>query len=206
MREGLRLLLDAQPDFLVVGEASNNAATCRFVRDQCPDIILMDLLMPDGDSLQVLEQIRSERPTIKVVILTIHNDREWLYRALQAGADGYVLKQASSGELIEALRVIVKGENYLSPRMQTLLVQDFVKGWRPLPNNETPPHEMLSGRELEVLQRLADGQTNGEIASALVISASTVQTHRTRIMEKLALKTRTDLVKYALRHGLSELK
>jgi two-component system response regulator NreC len=166
----------------------------------------MDLRMPDQDGIQALKQIHCQMPNIRALILSIYDDKDSLIQALRAGACGYVLKQCSSSELIEALRVVARGQYYLSPAMQTLLIQDFLKIWRPSSCNDVPPRETLSGREIEVLQRLAEGATNAEIAAGLVISSSTVQTHRTRIMEKLGLKSRADLVKYALRHGLIDLQ
>ncbi len=205
VREGLRLLLDRQPDFRVVAEASNGRDAVRFALEACPDLLLMDISMPEMDGIQALIEIRRCLPAVRALMLTMHEDRDLFFRSLQAGAAGYLLKGASSQELLEALRVVKRGEVYLSPRMNTILVQHFLSHNQMPAPGEPAPHEVLSPREMEVLQRLAEGQTNAEIAEALVISPSTVQTHRTRILEKLRLKTRADLVKYALRHGLIDL-
>ncbi len=206
VREGLRLLLDRQPDFRVVAEAENGRDAVRFALEARPDLLLLDISMPVMDGIQALREIRRRLPTVRALMLTMHEDRDLFFRSLQAGAAGYLLKGASSQELLEALRVVMRGEVYLSPRMTTLLVQHLLnQGQLPHPD-EPAPQDVLSPRELEVLQRLAEGQTNAEIAAALVISPSTVQTHRARILEKLGLSSRADLVKYALRHGLIGLE
>lgn len=207
VREGLRLLLDAQPDFQVAAEAADGLAAVRLTAEHSPDLVLLDARMPEMDGIQALEQIHCQFPAIKVLILSMYDDEDLFFRALRLGASGYILKGASSVELIEALRIVARGQTYLSPTLAGLLVDDFRKGWRFLPCGDEPaPEAVLSTREQEVLQRLAQGQTNSEIAAALVISSSTVQTHRSRILEKLGLKSRSDVVKYALRHGLIELK
>lgn len=202
VREGLRLLLDAQPGFQVVAEAADGQGAVSLAGELCPDIVVLDVRMPVMDGIQALEQIHSQYPSIKTLILTMYDDEEVFFRAMRLGASGYVLKGASSAELSEALRVVVGGEIYLSPHMATLLVRDFQKGWSPPATDEISPDEMLSSREMEVLRRLAEGQTNAEIAAELAISASSVQTYRNRLFEKLGLKKRSDLVKYALRHGI----
>lgn len=207
VREGLRLLLDAQPDFRVAAEAADGMSAVRLTIEHSPDLVLLDVRMPEMDGIQALEQIHGQFPAIKIVILSMYEDEAIFYQALRLGASGYILKGASSAQLIEGLRIVARGQTYLSPSLTSILVNDFRKGWHCMPcGDEQTPAEVLSTRELEVLKRLAQGQTNAEIAAALVISSSTVQTHRSRILEKLGLKSRSDLVKYALRHGLIELK
>jgi DNA-binding NarL/FixJ family response regulator len=202
VREGLRLLLDNQPDFCVVAEAADGATAVRLAAETCPDVVLLDVRMPELDGLQALAQIRQQSPEIKALILTMYDDEETFFQALRIGASGYLLKGSSSSELVDALRAVLRGEVYFSAPMLSLLVDDFLRGWRPPPCQEASPEEALSSRELEVLKGLAEGQTNAEIAAELSISTSTVQTHRTRILEKLGLRTRSDLVKYALRHRI----
>jgi two-component system response regulator NreC len=205
VREGLRLILDAQPDIRVVGEAANAAEAVWLADERRPEVLILDLRLPDQNGIEVLAQLPGCSPATKVLILTVDEEPDLLFQALRAGAFGYLLKGSTSRELIEAIHVIAAGENYLSPRMTSALVREFRRGWVRPGENETPPQAVLSGREIEVLQCLAQGQTNVETAAGLVISASTVQTHRTRIFKKLNLQTRADLVKYALRHGLIQL-
>lgn len=205
VREGVRLLLEGQPDFLVVAEADNGASALRLLTECQPDILILDARMPEMDGIQTLREIRSLRHTYKVVMLSMHDEDEILLQALHLGACGYVLKSASSMELIQALRVVAGGEMYLSPQMTTLLVKDFLNGDCTPPSNEPHPAELLSARELEVFRFLAEGLTNAEIARRLVISPSTVQTHRARIQDKLGVHSRSALVKYAVRHGLTQL-
>ncbi len=205
VREGVRLLLDAQPDFRVVAEAADGTAAVRLSLECLPDIVILDVRMPEMDGLAAFKEIHAQAPKVKAVLLSMYDDRDVLLQALLSGVRGFILKGASSAELIDGLRVVAQGEVYLSPRMQSLLVEAFLAGWRTPPVDEAPPDQLLSPREQEVLLRIAQGQTNAQIAADLVISQSTVQTHRTRILEKLHLKSRSDLVKYALRHGLITL-
>jgi len=206
VREGVRLLLNAQPDFRVVAEAADGVRAVQMARECRPDLILLDLRMPEMNGLQALEEILCEQPGARVVILSMYDSGPEFFHALGMGAAGYILKGAASAEMIDALRVIAAGENYLSPRLTTLLVKEFQQIWQPAPYEGPNPGQILSSREMEVLMGLAEGKTNAEIARELFISASTVQTHRTRILEKLSLRTRSDLVKYALKHHLIRLE
>jgi DNA-binding NarL/FixJ family response regulator len=206
VREGLRLLLETQSDLQVVAEAADGPTALSVALAQEIDLLVLDFNLPELDGVSVIEGVRCQKPEVRVIVLSMHAEKDWLLRALRAGADGYVLKGAAAGELIEALRAVGRGGVFLPPALLALLIEDLRGGWRPLPCADDGPEARLSGREREVLQRLAEGETNAEIAAALVISISTVQTHRGRIFEKLQLKTRADLVKYALRHGLIQLE
>lgn len=204
VREGLRLMLERQPDFRVVGEAATGREAVRLALRTRPDVVLLDITMPDLDGIETLKEIHRHLPQVRGVILTMHEDRDLFFQALQVGAMGYVLKGGTSEELLTALRVVQRGEVYLSPRMATVLVQ-YVRQRGLLPGGdggEPRPEEVLSPREIEVLTLLAQGRTNQEIAATLTLSPSTVQTYRSRILEKLGAQTWADLVKYAVRHGL----
>jgi two-component system response regulator NreC len=192
VRQGLRMLLDAEPDMEVVAEAGNVADARRYVRGHHPEVLVLDLNMPGESSLEAIPQIREESPNTAIVVLTMQDEPAFARRALGAGALAYVLKEAADDELVEAVRRAAGGETYLNPRLGARLAAEPTEG---------PPDE-LSEREVEVLRLIALGHTNGEIASQLYLSVRTVETHRARIQQKLGLSTRAELVGYALRRGL----
>ncbi len=195
MRAGLRLLLDEQANFEVVAEAADVAGTLRAVLAHKPDVLVLDLNMPGAQSsLEALPLVVERSPGTRTVILTMQEDPEYARRALRGGALGYVLKEAADAELVEAVRRAAAGETYLNPALGVRLATT--------PEHPAGPPDNLSERELEVLQLIALGHTNGAIAEQLFLSVRTVETHRSHIQQKLVLSTRAELVRYALDHGL----
>ncbi|GMR09276.1 MAG: response regulator transcription factor [Anaerolineae bacterium] len=200
VRSGLRMLLESQEDIQIVGEAGNAAEAFEALEQLGPDVILLDISLPDISGIQVMERIREIQPELAVVALTIHEDKEYFFRMLEAGAIGYVPKRAAPEELLTAVRAAAQGQVYLYPSLATLLVKDYL-----VQDAEARDARMLDGlteRELEVLTQVADGATNAEIGNALGISPKTVARHRENIMAKLNLHSRTELVKYAIRKGI----
>ncbi len=198
LREGLKRLIDEQPDMEVVGEASNGRSTCQQVKNLRPEVVVMDVSMPDMNGVQATKRIRQECPDVKVMALTAHEEQAYLRQLLQAGASGYVLKRAASKELIHAIRVVAAGQVYLDPSVAGQVVSSFVG--RKSEQSATGGGD-LSERETEVLRLIALGHSNKEIAAQLDISVKTVETYKTRLMEKLDLHSRADIVRYALRQG-----
>jgi two-component system response regulator NreC len=199
VRSGLRMLLESQPDLEIVGEAGTAQDALRLVELLRPNLVLMDIGLPDASGIDTTLAIKQRWPEAAVVALTIHEDEEYFFRMLHAGASGYVPKRAAPEELLTAVRTAAAGEVYLYPSLAKLLVKDYVAGGRPA------QAEALSGlteREQEVLAYLAEGSSNAEIAEALTISPKTVARHRENIMAKLNLHSRADLVKYAIRKGI----
>jgi two-component system response regulator NreC len=201
VRRGIRALLETQPEIQVVGEAATGAEAITQARALVPDVVLMDIGMPDGDGLSATEQIRHELPTVNVLLLTIHDDANYLFRALKAGAAGYVLKGAEVNELLNALHSVERGEVYLQPAAAKHLVGNYLKR---ASDAEQEQLRTLTPRQREILTLIAEGLTNQQIADKLVLSPFTVATHRANIMEKLNLHNRTALIRFALRHGLIE--
>jgi two-component system response regulator NreC len=192
VRSGLRLLLDGERDFEVVAEASNVEEAKRYVRGHHPAVLVLDLNMPDGSSLDAIPVIREEAPSTQIVVLTMQQEPAFARRALGAGALGYVLKEAADDELVEAVHRAARGESYLNPHLGARLASEPPPG---------PPDD-LSEREVDVLRLIALGHTNTEIAEQLYLSVRTVETHRAHIQQKLDLSTRAELVQYALGRGL----
>ena len=204
VREGLRLLLTAQPDIEVVSEATTGREAVVLARDDCVDVVVLDISMPDLDGLQAASRIRAECPETQILILTMHESDAYFFRALEVGAAGYVLKKAASEDLIKAVRAVARGEAFFYPSLARKLLDNYLEhtGHEALPG--PPGYDELSEREREIMFLLVRGLSNQEIAEKLVISPSTVQTHRTHILQKLGLETTIDLVRYAIRHGLIE--
>ena len=198
VREGVRMILNAQPDMEVVGEASDGVGALRLAQTLKPDLALMDIGMPGMNGLEATRALKEAHPLIQVLILTMLEDEDYFFRILAAGASGYVLKGAGSDELLSAIRAVSQGGVYLFPTMAKKLVGDYLKGQAASDGTADP----LTAREREVLKLIAAGKMNREIAELLVISLNTVQTHRLHIMEKLNLHNRTELIKYAIRRGL----
>ncbi|MBE2200048.1 MAG: response regulator transcription factor [Anaerolinea sp.] len=203
LRTGLAALLDARSDMTVIGEAADGVELLTLVETTRPDIILLDLTMPRLGGLETLPLLRQRVPDARILILTMHHDEGYLRRAFKSGASGYVLKKAADVELIAAIQAVMRGDMYVHPSLTRALLDDVT------PNNERPAAEeelwdTLSEREQEVLQLVALGHTSKEIADRLSVSAKTVDTYRARGMEKLELRSRAALVRFALAKGLLE--
>lgn len=192
VRSGLRMLLDSESDFEVVAEAGDLESAERYVRGHHPAVLILDLNMPGGSTLDAIPNIRTNSPETQIVVLTMQQEPAFARHALSAGAIGYVLKEAADDELVEAVRRAARGESYLNPRLGARLASE------PLPG---PPDD-LSEREVDVLRLIALGHTNAEIAERLYLSVRTVETHRAHIQQKLSLSSRAELVRYALQRGL----
>ena len=202
VRAGLRLLLDAESDMDVVGEAIDGTMAVDLALELRPDVVVMDLTMGGLDGLAATRAIKDRLPDTKLVVLTIHDDEEYLRRALEAGATGYVLKEAADTEIAVAIRVVHRGEVFIYPSFTKVLLGDLIQAKEPDERAWSNSYELLSQREKEVLRLVALGDTNREIAERLFLSVRTVETYRARLMEKLNLKSRGELVRYALRKGL----
>lgn len=200
LRSGLRLLLNSQKDFQVVGEASSGTETLSLSEELQPDLILLDLSMPALGGLDALPILHNLVPSARILILTMHDDPQYLRQALKHGASGYVLKKAADAELISAINAVMRGEVYVHPSMTRVLLEDMLPEAQL--SNRDDLWKRLSEREQEVLKMVALGHTSAEIAEELSLSAKTVETYRARGMEKLGLRTRAALVKYALQEGL----
>lgn len=202
LRAGLRMMLNAQPDMDVIGEAQDGRQALQEVQRLQPDVVLMDITMPDMNGIEATKQIKRMQPDVKILVLTMHEHDEYVFQALRAGASGYMLKEALDTELITAIHVIKSGQFYLSPTAQSVVVGDYLQRVRT--GEERDSYSSLTEREREILKLVAEGHTNNQIAERLVISPKTVDTHRTHIMDKLNLHSRAELVKYAMRRGLLE--
>lgn len=198
VRSGVRLLLDAEPDIEVVGEALDGVEAVDLVAKLRPAVVLMDITMPGMDGMEATRHIKAEWPEVNILVLTMHRRDEYFFEMLKAGASGYVLKGAETDELIHAVRVVARGEVFLYPTMTQKLVRDYLVRL----SGSMEPDNVLTEREQQILRFLAEGFSSKEIAEKLVISPSTVYTHRSRLMDKLGLTSRHELVKYARRHGL----
>jgi two-component system response regulator NreC len=198
VRSGVRLLLEGEPDIEVVGEGLDGSQALALVETLRPHVVLMDIAMPGMDGLEATRQIKVRWPDINVLVLTMHRTEDYFFEMLKIGASGYVLKSAETGELVNAVRVVARGEVYLYPTMARQLVQDYLVRV----GGSDAVHPSLSPREKEILQLLAEGYSNNEIAEKLVISPSTVHTHRSNLMFKLDLSNRRELIQYARKRGL----
>ncbi|HEY7150665.1 MAG TPA: response regulator transcription factor [Solirubrobacterales bacterium] len=195
VRSALRMLLEAEPEFEVVSEAGDAEEAARKVRGHGPQVLVLDVNMPGGSGLSAVPKIREESPATQIVVLTMQSDPAFAREAMQAGALGYVLKEAADADLVQAVRMAAAGETYLQPELGARLATEPAAG---------APDD-LSERELEVLRLIALGHTNSEIAEQLYLSVRTVESHRAHIQQKLRLTTRSELVRYALERGLVEV-
>ncbi|GAA0324759.1 response regulator transcription factor [Bacillus carboniphilus] len=201
VRMGLRMLLEPNTKMEVVGEASEGNEAIQRALELKPDVVLMDLSMPHGkDGLSATIELKKSLPETEILILTMHDDEEYLFRVIQAGASGYILKSAPHEELLSAIESVATGRAYLYPTATKRLMQEYVEKLNQGGNMDT--YSLLSDREKEVLTLIAKGYTNKDIAEQLIISVKTVETHKSNLMEKLQMKTRPELVKYAVQKGL----
>jgi two-component system response regulator NreC len=200
IRSGLRLLLESRPDFQVVGDAGTGQETIDQVLRLQPDILLLDIAMPDMNGLEVARQVRAQAPGVRIIVLTMYDDEEYLRQFLELGVSGYVLKRAADTELVDAIRAVHRGESFIYPSLMGRLIDSYLKQPPPAKTGESGGE--LSPRELEVLRLVALGNTSQQIADQLLISVNTVETHRAHIMEKLGLRGRAQLVRYAIAKGL----
>lgn len=200
VRSGLKMLLSGQKEMEIVGEAASAGEAMTETARLNPTVILMDIGLPDKTGIEATREIKAKFPDVKIVALTIHEDEEYFFQMLNAGASGYVPKRAAPDELITAINAAASGEVYLYPSLAKLLVRDYLSAERPA--EEKVSLDGLTEREHEVLTHLAEGISNDEIAKALVISPKTVERHRENIMRKLSLHSRSELVRYAIRKGI----
>lgn len=203
VRSGLRMLLQAQPDMRIVGEAETGREAVQMVRRHQPDVVLMDVQMPDMNGIEATKRIKEMKGDTAVLALTMHEDDQYFFEMLRAGASGYIPKRAAPDELVTGIRTVSAGEVFLYPSLAARLVQSYLGE---SDGDDALPLDNLTPREQEVLTHIAEGMTNPEIAELLVISAKTVDRHRENIMRKLNLHSRVDLVKYALKQGLIALE
>ncbi len=202
LREGIRSILESEADLQVIGEAEDGHAVLKMVSDLKPDVVLMDIAMPLLNGLEATRQIKRQYPKVKVLVLSMHENEEYIRQVLACGAMGYILKDAAARDLIQAIRAVYHGEAVLSPAITRLVIEDYLR-WGDLQVHNHS--DGLSPREREVLQLIAEGYTNKQIAEILCIAVKTVQAHRMNIMSKLDLHDRSELIKYAIRKKIIEI-
>jgi two-component system response regulator NreC len=200
LREGMRLLLERQSGFEVVGEAADGRATIALVEEQHPDVVVMDIAMPSLNGIQATRRIVDRYPRTGVVILSMHDDESYVIRSLKAGARAYLLKDALKAELVTAIQAVAHGKSFFSPRISQILQADYVEALGRKGADDS--YDLLTDREHEILQLIAEGKTNKEIANLLNLSLHTVDTHRTHILQKLNLHSVPELILYAVRKGV----
>lgn len=202
--EGMRTLLEKEAaSFTVVGCASNGREAVSMARQLKPEVVVMDIRMPDMNGIEATRQILAENKKIRVLALSMHADRQYVVEMFRAGALGYLLKDCACDELFQAIRAVTAGNMYLSPKIATGIMRDYLKS---LPTQDESVYQVLSPREREVLQLLAEGRGNRDIAESLSLSQKTVETHRTQIMRKLNIHNLPELTKYAIREGLTSVE
>ena len=200
LRDGMRLLLERQPGFEVVGEAGDGREIVEMAREQHPDVVVMDIAMPNMNGIEATRRIVEKQPETGVVILSMHYDESYVLRSLKAGARAYLLKDALKAELIGAIRAVAEGRSFFSPKVSRILQEDYVEALGRKDADDS--YELLTDREREILQLVAEGKTNKEIATILNVSLYTVDTHRTHILQKLNLHSVPELILYAVRKGI----
>ncbi len=202
VRDGLRSVMEKEPDLTVVAEADNGRQGVEVCRRISPDVVVMDITMPDLNGIEATRRIKSESPDTKIIALSMHSDKRYVRRMIEAGATGYLLKESAIDEVVRAVKAVAAGGSYLSPEVADIVLEGYRK--RPSGRPESTGPE-LTDREREVLQLLAEGKTSKEIAGALNVSPKTVETHRRQIMDKLDIHNVAGLTKYAIREGLTSV-
>ena len=198
VREGLKHILGGIPDFAVVGEAADGQEALRLARETEVDLLVLDLSMPGRSGMELIKLVRAERPRVRILVLSMHQETQYAVRAIKSGASGYLTKESAPGELEQALRKIASGGAYVTAEV----AQQLALG--AMPGTDAPPHGTLSTREFEVFQRLVAGDSVTVIAQQLHLSVKTVSTHKANLLHKLGLSSPADLVRYAIRHGLAD--
>ncbi len=202
LREGLKALIAREDDMEVIAEAENGAAVLEQTRTILPDVIIMDVAMPELNGIEATRQIAVEHPEVRVIALSMHSDRRFVIEMLRAGASGFVLKHAAFEELTTAIHTVVEGNSFLSSSIVDVVVRDYVKK---LGGSDSPAYDQLTDRERQVLQMLAEGKSTKETAFVLNVSINTVETHRLNIRDKLGMESLAELIKFAIREGLTTL-
>jgi two-component system, NarL family, response regulator NreC len=203
VRQGLRMLLAGEADMEVVGEADNGRKALRMAEELLPNVIIMDISMPDLNGIEATRQLLAQTPGIKVIALSMHSDSLFVMNMIKAGASGYLLKDCAMEELVKAIRTVVANKTFLSPGVSDIVIRDFVSGWQA---TATSAFNVLSTREREVLQLMAEGKSTNQIADNLCVSVKTVEAHRKQVMNKLGIHSVAELTKYAIRQGITSLE
>ena len=200
VRKGLRLLLESEPEFTVIADAADGRAAVALAEQHAPDVVVMDVAMPTLNGIEAARQIRAKLPRTAVVFLSMHSDESYVLKALKAGARGYLLKDSAEHDLIQAVKAVRQGKSFFSPAISKMMVEDYVREMQDREIEDT--YELLTTREREVLQLLAEGKSNKEVAGILNLSLYTVETHRGNILQKLNLHSGAELILYAIRKGV----
>jgi len=200
MRSGIRLMLEREPDMSVVGEASDGREAVALAKSLRPDIVIMDIGMPSLNGIEAAGQMTQENPALAIMIVSMHADETYVLRALKAGARGYLLKDSAEADLIKAVHVVARGKSFFSPAVSKVLLDDYVRKLKRSGTDDA--YDLLTPREREVLQLVAEGKSNKEIANLLNLSVYTVESHRSNLMEKLNLRGLPELILYAVRKGI----
>lgn len=204
VRDGLKLLLESQTDIVVTGEARNGRDAVMQAKKLRPDIIIMDIAMPELNGIEAADRILQECPSVRVIILSMHSTTEHIYRSLKVGARGYLLKESAGAELVAAVRAVYNGTRYLSQKISDRVIEEYLNA--PVSRGPDNPVERLTPREREILQLVSEGKSSAEIAAAMFLSPKTIETYRSRLMQKLGVNDIPSLVKLAIRWGLTELE
>ena len=204
VREGLRLILEAERDISVIGEAADGRQAVRLIQRVAPDVAIMDIAMPVLNGIEAAEQILNSKTFTRIIILSMHSSKEHIFRALEAGAKGYLLKESAGKELVKAIRAVYAGNRFLSDRISQTVIEDYIH--QRIADSEESPIKLLSPREREVLQLVVEGKSSAEIASDLFLSPKTIETYRSRLMHKLGIKDLPGLVKFAIQHGMTSVE
>lgn len=201
LREGLRLLIESRGNIVVAGDADNGREAVRQVKNIKPDVVIMDIAMPDLDGIEATRQITEVSPSTRVIILSMHSSPEYINRSIEAGATGYILKESAAAEIINAITTVISGKRYLSKKISDQVIDDYFRQKRT--GEKDSILSQLSPREMEILKLVVEGKSSSEIANTIFISQKTVETYRSRIMQKLNINDITGLVKFAIRHGIT---